>query len=125
MSLVLAYTVAVGTLWYAPLYAWLLLVSAWARRLTFLWAVLVPIGLSVVEKIAFDTTYFGSLVHSRLSGFVREGFNAPPQGSHVLPSIALLAPGRFFSSPGLWLGLLVAVVFVAAAVWLRRDREPV
>jgi ABC-2 type transport system permease protein len=125
MSLVLAYTVVVGTLWYAPLYGWLLLVSAWARRMTFLWAVLVPVGLAVLEKIALDTSYVGSLLQYRLRGFVIEAFNSPPRDTHVILPSALLAPGRFFSSPGLWLGLVVAAVFLAGAVWLRRDREPV
>jgi len=36
MSLVLLYGLIVLTLWYAPIYGWLLLVSSWARRTTFL-----------------------------------------------------------------------------------------
>ncbi len=31
---------SVIALWYAPIYAWLLLISAWARRAAFLWAAL-------------------------------------------------------------------------------------
>jgi ABC-2 type transport system permease protein len=125
MSLVLIYIVIVGTLWYAPIYGWLLMVSAWARRMTFLWAVLVPIGLSVVEKIALDTSYVGSLVQYRLKGFLSEAFASPRHDVHTFDPVALLTPAKFFSSPGLWLGLVVAVVFLAAAVWLRRDREPI
>ena len=34
--------VTVHMLWYAPLYCWLLLISAWSRRTPFLWAVLPP-----------------------------------------------------------------------------------
>ncbi|HEY1638353.1 MAG TPA: hypothetical protein VGF62_07515 [Rhizomicrobium sp.] len=124
-SLVLIYIVVVGTLWYAPIYGWLLMVSAWARRLTFLWAVLVPIGLSVVEKIALDTSYVGSLVQYRLKGFLSEAFASPRRDVHTFDPIALLTPAKFFSSPGLWLGLVVAVAFLAVAVWLRRDREPI
>jgi hypothetical protein len=33
-------------------------------------------------------------------------------------------PGRFFSNPWLWVGLVVAAGFVAAAIWMRRYREP-
>jgi ABC-2 type transport system permease protein len=124
MSLVLIYVVAVGTLWYAPVYGWLLMVSAWARRMAFLWAVLVPIGLSVLEKIALDTSYVGALIQYRLKGFLTEAFVAPPNSPHMIDPIALMTPGKFFASPGLWLGLAVAVLFVAAAVWLRRGREP-
>jgi hypothetical protein len=34
-------------------------------------------------------------------------------------------PGSFLSSPGLWIGLAIAAVFLAAAVRLRRYREPI
>src|SRR6266704_1243997 len=37
--LVLLYGLVALALWHAPIYGWLLLVSGWARRATFLWAV--------------------------------------------------------------------------------------
>src|SRR5207253_9683040 len=37
---VLLYGLVAIALWYMPIYGWLLLVSVWARRATFLWAVL-------------------------------------------------------------------------------------
>src|SRR5207247_3007588 len=41
MSLLLFYhLLTVHVLWHAPIYAWLLLVSGWARRAAFLWAAL-------------------------------------------------------------------------------------
>src|SRR5262249_35459668 len=52
----------------APFYGWLLLVSAWARRLPILWAALPPIALGVFEKIAFNTSYFGGWLRERLGG---------------------------------------------------------
>ncbi|MBV8799793.1 MAG: ABC transporter permease [Alphaproteobacteria bacterium] len=125
MSLTLAYLAVIATLWLAPVYGWLLMVSAWAKRLTFLWAVLVPIGLSVVEKIALDTNYVGSLIQYRLKGFLALAFNQPPKNPTSIDPVALMTPLRYFTSPGLWVGLVVAVAFLAAAVWLRRDREPV
>jgi ABC-2 type transport system permease protein len=125
MSLGLIYFVVVVTLWYAPIYCWLLMVSAWAKRMTFLWAVLTPLGISVVERIAFDTSYFGSLMNYRLKGFVPSAFAEPPRNSIAMDPLALITPAKFLSTPGLWLGLVVAVAFLAAAVWLRRDREPI
>jgi ABC-2 type transport system permease protein len=123
--LMLLYLVAIGTLWYAPIYGWLLMVSAWARRMPFLWAVLTPVGISILEKIALDTNHFGSFLRFRLKGFLALGFAEPPHDIRTIDPLALLTPARFFGSPGLWLGLVVAGVFIAAAVWLRRDREPV
>jgi len=34
-------------------------------------------------------------------------------------------PTTFFSAPGLWIGFVVAATFLAAAVRLRRYREPI
>jgi len=124
MSLVLIYALAVTALWYAPIYGWLLFVSGWARRVPFLWAVLPPLGLCILEKIAFDTSHFASLLGYRFSGVFAEAFVMPPHGDKVIDQLALLAPARFLSSPGLWSGLLIAAGFLAAAIWLRRYREP-
>ena len=38
---------------------WLLLVSAWAKRVPFLWAALPPAAIGIVEKMAFNTSYVG------------------------------------------------------------------
>ena len=124
MSLVLIYSLAVTALWYAPIYGWLLFVSGWARRVPFLWAVLPPLGLCILEKIAFDTSHFASLLGYRLSGVFAEAFVMPPHGDKVIDQLALLSPARFLSSPGLWSGLLIAAGFLASAIWLRRYREP-
>jgi ABC-2 type transport system permease protein len=124
MSLTVIYLVVTGTLWYAPIYGWLLMVSAWARRMTFLWAVLTPIGVAVVERIAFDTNYVGTLLRYRLKGFLDIAFVQPPRNTTAIDPAALMTPAHFFGSPGLWIGLIVAAAFFAAAVWLRRGREP-
>src|SRR6266550_8604536 len=69
MSLVLLYhLVTVHVLWHAPIYAWLLLVSGWARRAVFLWAVLPVVAIQVLEKIAFNSSHFAALLGHRLAG---------------------------------------------------------
>ena len=123
MSLMLLYhLVTVHILWHAPIYGWMLLVSAWAKRATFLWAFLPPIAICVVEKIAFNSTHFGNLLILRLAGGpeavgVAGGFPVDA-GMHI-------TPGNFLLSPGLWIGLIVAAAFLAGAVRLRRYREPI
>jgi hypothetical protein len=36
-----------------------------------------------------------------------------------------IAPHHFLGSPSLWIGLALAAIFLAAAVRLRRYREPI
>ena len=129
MELVTLYGATVIALWYAPIYGWLLLVSGWARRATFLWAVLPLLAIGAFERIAFHTSYFGSLLQDRLFGFAAGAFDLKdkagvPVDPHFIP-LTQLAPGRFLSGPGLWLGLLVAAAFLAAAVRLRRYQGPI
>jgi ABC-2 type transport system permease protein len=129
LEFVLFYSLIVISLWYAPLYAWLLLVSAWARRTTFLWAVLPPLAIALVEFITFHTWYFASLLKDRVFGFDADAFNLKmPDGTtidpHFIP-ITQITPGRFLGSPGLWIGLLFAAAFLAAAIRLRRYRDPI
>jgi ABC-2 type transport system permease protein len=122
IDLVLLYGLFAIALWYAPVYGWLILVSGWARRATFLWAVLPPIGLCIVEKIAFDSSNLSTMLGSRLAGLAGDAFDFSAPASAPLQQIT---PARYFASPELWLGLAVAAAFLAAAVWLRRRREPI
>jgi ABC-2 type transport system permease protein len=123
------YVLIVMALWHAPLYAWLLLVSGWARRATFLWVVFPPAAISIFEWIAFHTTHFGHLLGYRLYGFVAAAFALKmPDGTSIDPHFvppAQFTPGKFLISPGLWLGLIFAAAFLAAAVRMRRYREPI
>src|SRR5213595_436717 len=69
VSLVILYHLfTVHGLWYAPLYGWLFLVSAWAPRAPFIWAVLPPFVILGVEKIAFNTSLLLSFLQERLLG---------------------------------------------------------
>src|SRR6266487_641004 len=122
--LVLLYGLAAIALWHAPIYGWLLLVSGWARRATFLWAVLPIIAIGIFERITFGTSYFGAFVKHRLMGFGPGAFDFHGRANPTIDSLAQLTPGRYLSSPGLWLGLVFAAGFLAAAVRLRRYRGP-
>jgi len=122
VSFVLLYhLLTVHGLWYAPLYGWLLLVSAWAPRAPFIWAFLPPFVICVVEKITLNTTHFLALLQERLVG---PGDAMAPQ-SAPKDFMATLIPDHFFSAPGLWTGLAVAAVFLFAAVRLRRYQGPI
>ena len=122
----LAYALVTTTLWQAPFYAWLLLVSGWARRATFLWAVLPWLAICAIEKLVFDTGAFARMLVGRVTGNIEGAFVVVHHGreTHVpiVDRLTQLDPLRFFSTPGLWIGLVVAAAFFFAAVRLRRYR---
>lgn len=100
LSLMLLYhPLGIHGLWYAPIFGWLLLVSAWVRRAAFLWAALPLLAIGVVEKIAFNTSHFGAMLEDRLGGG-SEGA-AFTAGSMSMDPLTQLTPFRFLISPGL------------------------
>jgi ABC-2 type transport system permease protein len=121
-AMLVYHLLTVHLLGHAPFYAWFLLVSAWARRAAFLWAVLPLIAIGFIERIVFNTSYFGRMLESQLSG----GSEAVPfPGRWPLDPMTHVTPGHFLFSPGLWLGLAVTAAFLFAAVKVRRNREPI
>ncbi len=139
VTLAHAYALAVQTLWYLPIFGWLLLVSAWSRRAVLLWAVLPPVAVNLVERIVFGTSHFANLLRERLVGVYPLAFNEDTgqqelawqyedQVAHVDMHfseglLGLIEPGRLLASPGLWGGIAVGALFFAAAVWMRRYRD--
>jgi ABC-2 type transport system permease protein len=129
MDVCLLYGLMVMALWHAPLYGCLLLVSGWARRTTFLWAVLPLFAIGAMERITFGSWHFANLMEYRLIGWFLLAFTldtrgGPPIDPHFLP-LTQLTPGKFLGSAGLWMGLVVAAALLAAAVRVRRYREPI
>ena len=83
--MLLYHLVTVHAIWYAPIFGWLLLVSAWARRAPFLWASVPLVAVGIVEKIAFNTSYFGELLLNRIGG-------GPESSSFTSSAIAMDVP---------------------------------
>jgi ABC-2 type transport system permease protein len=121
----LLYALIAMTLWDAPFYGWLLLVSAWARRAPLLWALVPMVAIAAIEKIVFQTNYFASILEYRGVGWAASAFASQPQKYlRMIDLLSPLTPGRFLGNPDLWIGLAVAAGFLAAAVRLRRYRAP-
>jgi ABC-2 type transport system permease protein len=111
-------------LWPFPVFCWLILISGWARRATLLWAALPVIAIAGIEKLVFNTSYFVTMVGGRLIG-AGAPTDHTPGDMFPLGPMTHLTPFRFLSAPGLWIGLAVAAVFLAAAVRSRRYRAPI
>jgi ABC-2 type transport system permease protein len=119
--MLLYHLVAVHALWYAPIWCWFLMVSAWARRTPLLWATLPPLALGVLEIITLHSGHVFEFLKYRFHG--PEGSDVYSGGSSMSMQMSL-SPAHFFATPGLWTGLALAAVFLAAAIQLRRYRNP-
>jgi ABC-2 type transport system permease protein len=139
-SVALVYWQLAIALWFAPVAAWLLLVSAWAKRVTILWALLTPLAVMVFERVAIGTRYVQDMINYRMDDPVLARFMAGQRGAGFsvdtkgFDSHGFKFPGRvldsvdpiaFLANPWLWVGLVVAAGLVAAAIWMRRYREPI
>ena len=123
MSLLLLYHIVTAhAIWPFPVYCWLLLVSGWPRRATFLWAALPLVAIGGVEKMAFHTSHFATMVGSRILG-ATPGIAFTEGDMFPTDPMIHISPGKFLNNPGLWIGLAVAGAFLGAAVRLRRSKE--
>ncbi len=126
--------VVISMFWYAPFAAYLLLVSAWARRNVFLWGLLPPVFAVLLERLAFGTHYVAALIQYRTLGIwetvhLEDAMNHAVIGtgddrivflSSVFNSLDLRA---VITNIDLWLGVAVAVGLTILAARIRRYRD--
>ena len=121
--------VVATSLWYAPIYAYLMLVSAWARRSVMMWASLPPTVAPLLEWLTLRTHYIWDFISYRCFGIWRiigVGQSDVPIGRHVrIGGMGLGAShfGAAFSNIDLWLGVIAAVALLYAAARIRRYRD--
>lgn len=108
-------------LWLSPIIAWILLVSAWARRLPSLYAVLIPAVLVILENLMLGSNTLGAILSNRLTGFDIDRI-----GAGLDHSVAIDAGSGVFALlglPALWAGVATAGVLIVAAALGRRYRD--
>lgn len=123
-----------GVLWYAPIAGYLLLMSSWARRNVFLWAVLPPVALVALEGFFFHSTHVLRFIGWRFSGYTQllhldpSALNVGTRDSHddiphITDVLSQLDMSGMFTNAEVWVGLAVAAALVFAAIRLRRYRD--
>lgn len=117
-------------LWYAPLAAYQMLVSAWARSSVFVWTVLPPLVLIFGERLLFGTWHVAQVIGDRLGfGFTALGRPGPLMRYGAEPAFSSggvfdrIDASALLTAPALWIGLAVAVAFVLATIRIRRYRD--
>jgi ABC-2 type transport system permease protein len=116
-------------LWYAPIAAYLLLVSAWAKRNVMLWAILPPLLAFIAERIALHTNFVGRLLAYRLNGVwggIAIGRHVSGKTDASVAEAALstgqLNPFAVLQNIDLWLGLFAAALLVWLTIRIRRHQ---
>ena len=135
-------------LWALPTAGWLMLCSAWARRMPFLWAVMLPIfaGVAVSMVNGIVDAFGGTRGHVVGEWFwqhiVLRALTGTWPGSHLLgyigtPHVEQLSgnPDTLWQWDGLttglpllatsqlWIGALIGIAMIFAATRLRRWRD--
>jgi ABC-2 type transport system permease protein len=122
-----------GVLWYVPIAAYLLLLSAWARRMVFLWTLLPLIAIPTLEFIFFKTRHFLDFLDYRMGGYMDQMhldenvFHAAKRDGAGLPRVEDLYEAieisGVFTSTDMWLGLVAAAAMVYVVIRIRRYRD--
>lgn len=124
--IVKAYGLGVHVLWFAPVTAFFLFLSVWARRSPILWAVIPPLALAAVERITLGTSEVGAFLRRRFLGAMPHAFvGGGKTNGGIIDRLDQLTPIDFLTTPALWIGLALTAAFVVAAVELRRHRGPI
>lgn len=136
--------------WALPTIGWLMLCSAWARRLPFLWAVLLPIlGCMMISlmmgianmisgiEFAHDTMwyaivarglgsllpgswYFNPHVQANYAAGVNDNLQSPQD---LIQLIDFSSSWSAFATADLWIGVILGAAMIYAAIRLRRWRD--
>lgn len=132
------YVILTTALWYLPLAAYLLVVSAWAKRAVMLWSLLPPLALLLAERWFFGTHVIAGQIGERLVGYARLAFHdGRGDGSWVTTVVdndvirmpanvwGFFNAGGFFSSPETWIGVAVGAALIVCAIQLRMRRTEI
>ena len=121
-----------GVIWYVPIAAYFLLLSAWARKLVFLWAIVPLAALPLLEFVFFQTNHVLKFIGQRFAGYVQlmqldeRAFNMGTRdssGPRISDVLSRIDVSGVLLSPETWLGVAAGAAMVFVAIRLRRYRD--
>ncbi|MBP7371110.1 MAG: hypothetical protein KA902_06680, partial [Arenimonas sp.] len=128
--------IPIYALWALPTIAYLLFVSSWAKTKPFLWAVGVPVlggvivsWMNAMLDLGLDVSSFWKFVSARWFGSIVPGsWFANSEGVHLDDngqgfSDLVLQSYQQFAHLNIWIGIVVGVALILAAIQMRRYRD--
>jgi ABC-2 type transport system permease protein len=132
------YVIVTTALWYLPIAAYLLAVSAWAKRAVMLWSILPPIALILAERWFLGSHVIAGQIGERLLGYPQRAFHDESDCcswvTTVVGNDTIRTPtsiwgffdvAGFVSSPQTWIGVAVGIGLIVCAVQLRTRRTEI
>ena len=134
----------VQMLWSLPAVGWLMLCSAWSRRVPFLWATMLPVlGCAMVsfvggilsatsdlvvphDKLWYTVVYRGlvSVVPGSWAPTVNvEGLTHAQGASDIVTALSPAVSWQVLGHADVWIGALIGAAMIFGAIRLRRWRE--
>jgi ABC-2 type transport system permease protein len=116
-------------LWYLPILTYLMVVSVWARRNAFLWAVLPPVAILAIEGLLHQSNYVGRFLGRRFIGMFQileanagQIFGDENEGFVTLGQV-VKSVSAVFTHYETWAGVLAAAGMIFVAIRIRRYRD--
>ena len=132
------YVIVTTAVWYLPIAAYLLVVSAWAKRAVMLWSILPPIALILAERWFLGSHVIAGQIGERLLGYPQLAFHDEPGCcswvTTVVDDDTIRTPtniwgffnlGGFVSSAETWIGVAVGIALIVCAIQLRTRRTEI
>ncbi|WP_313919646.1 hypothetical protein [Tahibacter sp.] len=136
-----AMLIPLNAVWALPTIGWLMLCSAFAKRVPFLWATLLPIAIGTcvsifdaVTNLRLPNDWFWQHIVSRVLFSIlpgswmdfehldnkMDGADGPEVLLNAIDLNTILAP---LAGANLWIGAAAGAGMIALAIWLRRWRD--
>jgi ABC-2 type transport system permease protein len=135
----IAAMIPVFVLFALPTVGWLMLVSAWANRVPFLWAVGLPVMTGVlitwmeaIFNFGWNVEWFwqnvvgrglGSIVPGIWFAFTDVGHNIGNHGNEANMMELVGASWRVLGTANLWIGVVLGAAMIFGAIRMRRWRD--
>jgi ABC-2 type transport system permease protein len=128
------YMIVTTAIWYLPVAAYLLVISAWARRAVMLWSILPPIALLLAERWFLGTHVVANILEERLLNFPQAAFKMGSMVTTAVGDDTITTPADiwgflnlygFLSNPETLIGAAVGALLIVGAIQLRTRRTEI